>query len=167
LQERLDKDFWDVDDGGYFSDDGSDKNLPLRAKDFYDGVHPSANSLAAYNLIRLYQLTGKQEYRHKFDRLLALTFDQLKRYPSGYSFLALAMDFAYADAKVAVIGDESWAEEFYREQVREFNPYVLWAKAGGAWPVAEGKSGAVHVCTEGHCLAPAKNRDEALKTIAL
>jgi uncharacterized protein YyaL (SSP411 family) len=174
LQAAMDRDFWDTAGGAYFSGDGRDPLLPLRLKDDYDGVSPCANSMAAYNLLRLYALTGDGAYRAKAERILELFFPKLKQFPSALPFLALATEWSLADARVAVCGAESvggpggggWPADFRVEQGRRFLPFVQWAAADSGWPVASGKSaGAVHVCKEGVCLAPARDGAEALRQI--
>lgn len=164
LQKTLDEKFWDGEDGGYFTSDGSDPHLPLRTKDDYDGVTPCANSMATYNLVRLYLLTSDGAYKHKADRLFDMLYPAFKRYPSGLPFLAMAMDFHLTDPKVAVLNGKDWVLEFYHEQNQSFQPYVLWTSSAARWPVAAGKSGGqpmVYVCEEGQCLKPSATKADA------
>ena len=46
-----------------------------------DGAEPSANSVSALNLLRLSQLTGKQDWMERCQRLLAAFSDRLVRVP--------------------------------------------------------------------------------------
>lgn len=164
LQKKLDENFWNEDEGVYFSNDGSDPRLPLRPSDDHDGVHPGANSMAAYNLVRLYALTAKAEFRHRAERLFTALFAKLKAHPSSLPFLALALDAHLSDLKVAVLSGSGWTDEFYARKSRDFRPDVLWAKPDAAFEVARGKPSAVpavFVCLEGRCLQPAENAEEA------
>lgn len=165
LQEALDKSFWDQDEGGYFTSDGLDPLLPLRTKDDYDGVTPCANSMAAWNLVRLFLLTGESKYKLKSERLFEVFYPKFRRYPSGLPFMAMAMDYHLNEAKVAVMNGEGWVAEFFNEQKRKFNPYVYWTTSESGWPVAEGKADSspkIYVCTEGRCLNPSTNSKETL-----
>ncbi len=53
--------FYDNALGGYFSTAIDDDTVPLRMKEEYDGAEPSANSVSALNLLRLAEMTGKEE----------------------------------------------------------------------------------------------------------
>ncbi|MED6246378.1 spermatogenesis-associated protein 20, partial [Ataeniobius toweri] len=46
-----------------------------------DGAEPSANSVSASNLLRLSHFTGRQEWLHKSQQLLAAFSDRLTRIP--------------------------------------------------------------------------------------
>ncbi len=59
LQNTL---FYDNTHGGYYSTPIDDNSVPLRIKENYDGAEPSANSISALNLLRLSELTGKEEF---------------------------------------------------------------------------------------------------------
>ena len=164
LQRKMDQLFWDSEDGTYFANDGRDPHLPLRPKDDYDGVTPCSNSLAAYNLARLFALTGDIKLRNAHERLTQSLFSKLKQYPSGLPFLALALDFAVADARVAVVSGGGWTEDLRLASAARFEPHLLWARPESGWPVGAGKESAeprLYVCTSGHCLEPVSERGKA------
>lgn len=46
-----------------------------------DGAEPSANSVSAFNLLRLSHYTGRQEWLERSERLLAAFADRLTRVP--------------------------------------------------------------------------------------
>jgi uncharacterized protein YyaL (SSP411 family) len=50
LQTTLDRLFFDVENGGYFSGTGNDPSILLRMKEDNDGAEPAASSVAALNL---------------------------------------------------------------------------------------------------------------------
>ena len=54
--------FYDKLQGGYFSTAYDDNTVPLRMKEEYDGAEPSANSITAMNLLRLAEMTVKEEF---------------------------------------------------------------------------------------------------------
>jgi uncharacterized protein len=164
LQASLDKGFWDGEEGGYFAHDGKDPFLPLRPKDDYDGVTPSANSLGAYNLERLYLMTGEIRFKHQAERIFEQCFSKFKRYPSGLAMLGVAMEFHLSDPKVAVLNGKDWVAEFYHQQMARYTPNVLWTRTDSGWPVATGKTGPepmIFVCEEGRCLNPSRAAEDA------
>ena len=55
--------FGDKEAGGFFYTSSDHEKLFARAKDQYDGVQPSGNSLAARNLVRLWTKTGEARFR--------------------------------------------------------------------------------------------------------
>ena len=57
----MDTHFTDERHGGFFlTPDNTAEPLPVRPKELYDGAIPSANSVAAYNFVRLARLTAGQ-----------------------------------------------------------------------------------------------------------
>ena len=62
LQGTLDELFWDAENGGYFSTIADAADVLVRMKETHDGAEPSANSVAALNLLRLGAITGSDAY---------------------------------------------------------------------------------------------------------
>lgn len=71
LQSTLDQHFWDGDFGGYFMTSRDHEQLLARDKPSYDGAEPSGNSVALMNLLRLAELTTKDDYRKRAEQGLA------------------------------------------------------------------------------------------------
>jgi uncharacterized protein len=63
LTEVMIKHHHDEKVGGFYYTSHDHEKLFARAKDQYDGAQPSGNSLAARNLVRLWQKTGEDHYR--------------------------------------------------------------------------------------------------------
>src|SRR6185503_12522143 len=63
----LAREFEDAAGGFYATAAGNDPRL-VREKPFEDSALPSGNSVMALNLLRLAELTGKDEYRARADR---------------------------------------------------------------------------------------------------
>ena len=72
-------------------------------KDDYDGAEPSPNSVAALNLLRLWQMTDRQEWRDKADKTFAAQSRQLTQPGAMVPQLASAFDFSLAKHKQIVI----------------------------------------------------------------
>ena len=65
LQSRQDQLFWDAKGGAYFSTRAEASDVLVRVKEDYDGAEPSPNSVAAMNLLRLWQMTDRKDWRDK------------------------------------------------------------------------------------------------------
>lgn len=57
--------------GGFFLSAPNSTELFINPKETYDGAIPSGNSVMAYNLVRLYQITEKDEYNELFEKQIA------------------------------------------------------------------------------------------------
>lgn len=82
--------FADEKNGGFYLADLDDTELFMNPKESYDGAIPSGNSVMAYNLVRLYQLTGKEEYGELAEKQLRYMSAQAQDYPAGHSMFLLA-----------------------------------------------------------------------------
>ena len=78
--------------GGYYFTAHDHEKLFARSKDQYDGAQPSANSVAARNLVRLYAKTGEAKYVEEASRSFRSFAASLKNYPAGLTALAFALD---------------------------------------------------------------------------
>jgi uncharacterized protein YyaL (SSP411 family) len=88
----------DAEHGGFFYTSNDHEKLFARAKDQYDGAHPSGNSVAARNLVRLWQKTGEQRYRALAEKTLKAFAAPLKANPTSLTTMAEALA-RYLDAK--------------------------------------------------------------------
>ncbi len=90
-QARQDQLFWDHETGGYFDDQGADHHLPHRGKDYMDAATPSGNGLSAYNLARLFKLTGDTKLLEASRTLLKQAGELMGRFPGNFPMLHLAL----------------------------------------------------------------------------
>jgi uncharacterized protein YyaL (SSP411 family) len=135
LQEKQDALFADTQHGGYYSVSGQDRNILLRMKDDYDGAEPSPNSVAALNLLRLAQMTGREEWTRAAERTFMLFGDTLRRSPTALPQLLVALDFHSRKPKQIVIAGKPEAADtllMVREVHREFIPNKILLLADGA-----------------------------------
>lgn len=61
----------------------------MNPKETYDGAIPSANAVMAYDLVRLYQLTGQDRYRELAEQQLTF-LSAAADVPAGHSMFLLA-----------------------------------------------------------------------------
>lgn len=87
---EAERQFADEENGGYFLYGAENDSLITRPKETYDGALPSGNSVMAYCLVRLFQLTGQAGYEQAAKRQLAFLSGEACRYPAGYCMFLLA-----------------------------------------------------------------------------
>jgi uncharacterized protein YyaL (SSP411 family) len=111
LLERQDKLFWGEDAGAYFSTTGDDPSILIRMHDDYDGAEPSANSVAAMNLLRLSQMTDRSVWKERAVRMFATFGKRLESNPEALPQLVAALDFSLARPRQIVIAGEPGAPD--------------------------------------------------------
>ena len=105
LQEAVDMAWWDEANGGYYST-RSDGEIPLSIKEDHDGAEPSANGIAARNLLRLGALLHRDDLRNKGERILAWAAKALGDSPLSCPMLVSALDLWVDEPrKVVVVGE--------------------------------------------------------------
>ena len=79
--------FWDEENGGLFlyGDDG--EQLFIRPKDIYDGALPSGNSIAALNMMRLYEFTGNTKLKDNVEEMLYNFGGDINANPLGHGYI--------------------------------------------------------------------------------
>jgi len=88
----------DKERGGFFYTSSDHEKLFARGKDQYDGAQPSANSVAARNLVRLWTKTGDDTYRALAEKQLKAFAGRLKADASSMTAMAQALAL-YLDAQ--------------------------------------------------------------------
>ncbi|MGW8303621.1 MAG: thioredoxin domain-containing protein [Desulfobacterales bacterium] len=103
LQEKMLQNFWDPDNGGFFSTANASEVLPVRPKELYDGAIPSANSVSLLNLLWLARLTGDPKWDNHAHEQLRTFAGTVKAQPSAFSFFLLGVDFVLRPGQEVVI----------------------------------------------------------------
>ena len=111
LQKQMLTDFWDSENGGFYSTATSSRDLPVRPKELYDGALPSANSVALYNLLRLARFTGQSQWEDYAQTLVRAFSGTVKSSPSVFTFLLIGLDFALSPGQEVVITGEPEASD--------------------------------------------------------
>ena len=110
LHGRLDEQFADPVEGGWFSTTGEDPSVLLRLKEQHDGAEPAATSVAALNLLALAHLTGDSgmvtraeaaigSFRAQLGRSVPLMLAALSSYHAGSPQVVIVGDPAAADTE--------------------------------------------------------------------
>jgi uncharacterized protein YyaL (SSP411 family) len=178
VQKRADDLFWDDKDGGYFFTAEGDPSLIARSKDIYDGAVPSGNSVAALNLLKLYDFTLEEGFRLKAEALQKAFSEFVSSHPQASPALLMAVDYATDDSKEIVVAGR--AEDGKRRALiaslhHLFLPNKVIAASDPSKPSAEvpltaGKAevngqAALYLCQGHACRKPVTRLDEVLQEL--
>ncbi len=103
LEATLERYYLDRTDGAFYSTADDAEALLVREKSIYDGAQPSGNSVAATNLLRLAEFTGRREYRNIAEGILRAFGGSLERGAVECPKLIQALDFLLDSPKEIVI----------------------------------------------------------------
>jgi uncharacterized protein YyaL (SSP411 family) len=107
LMEKQKEIFGDREQGGFFNSADSQSDLVMRMKEDYDGAEPSGNSVALLNLLRLAQLTDRDDFRGAAERLLAAFAPRLSAVPVALPYMLAACEFrAGHPRQIVLVGED-------------------------------------------------------------
>ena len=108
LSEIMLREFWDENDGGFFTTGVSHEKLISRAKPIFDASIPSGNAMATQLLLRLYHVTGDDRYYRYAEKILRSYHEAMESQPFGFAHLLCALDFYIEKPKeVVVVGERN------------------------------------------------------------
>jgi len=107
LQGKQNALFEDGVGGGFFSTTGDDPSVLLRMKDDYDGAEPSPNSISVLNLLRLSQMTGREEFGERAKKALGAFAARLGRVPMAMPQMLVAAGFQLSKPRQIVVAGEA------------------------------------------------------------
>ena len=111
LTDVMLKIFWDEEKGAFFFTSINTKDLPYRLKEIYDGSIPSGNSVAALNLIRIGKFKMDNSYIEKAIKIFNTFSEEISNYPSRYTQLLCAMEFAFYPSYEIIIAGNKDSDE--------------------------------------------------------
>jgi uncharacterized protein YyaL (SSP411 family) len=165
--------FEDEERGGFYMQQRRDE-LPAEIKEGYDGPTPSGNSVAALNLLRIGEFTGRDDLRKKAERTLRVFRDDLEGEPSSHTCMLVALDFLLGSPREIVVaeGGRGQAHSLVGEIHRRFIPnkvLMVLSNDGGevekVSPLAEGKKAiegraTAYICQNYSCKKPITDPEE-------
>jgi uncharacterized protein YyaL (SSP411 family) len=173
LAETMRARFHDPEHGGFWQAAGA-PDLILRVKEDYDGAEPSGNSVAALSLLRLAEMTGREDLRAVADDTLRLFAQRLRRLPEALPALLAALDFRLAERPRVIIAagdDAAGRAALLAAAHRVFAPNkVLLANQppadpfAGTLPARNGRATA-YVCVGTTCRAPIQDPAELVEAL--
>jgi uncharacterized protein YyaL (SSP411 family) len=176
LTKTMIEQFWDKKKGGFFFTVKSvDDSVPM-LKQTYDGVVPSGNSVALYNLLRLARISGEASFEAYANKLLKVFSDEVNGQPLGHLFMLAGLEFALGPTfNVVLVGDVSDKStvSLLAALRKEYIPNLiitLWtpernsAVPGVVYKKIDGKPTA-YVCRDQICKLPTNKIDKILELL--
>lgn len=153
---RVVDDFYDDVNGGFYLSGKQNEQLIMNNKETFDGAIPSGNSVMAYNLLKLYNLTDKQNYNTLLKNQLKFLSNSAKDYSYGVSFylLTLLLYIKPTERIVVVLKDKSELNEILKQLDLYSNVSVLYDETE-EYKLQNNKT-TFYICKENTCL-PATN----------
>ena len=125
LTEKAMELFEDREAGAFFSTAEGEPELVLRVKEDYDGAEPSGNSVSVMNLVRLAQMTNRDQFRQSAGRALSAFASRLSVAPMAVPQLLAACEFAAGQPREIILAgerDSAAMQALLRELHRRFVP---------------------------------------------
>ena len=103
--------FWGRGGEGFYLTAADAEALPVRPREIYDGAVPSANAVAALNLLRLARMTGRTDLEEKAAEIGRGFSSEINSQPSAYTQFLSALDFIVGPAvEVVLVGGKESAD---------------------------------------------------------
>ena len=120
------------EEGAFYQTDGLDPSLIIRKCQFSDGAEPSGNAVHTENLLKLFQITGKEKYLIQAEDILRAVKEYLESYSPGYCYHLMNLDYYYDDkAHVIVVAyneNKELEQELKKLLFENYHPHrvVIW-----------------------------------------
>lgn len=174
------KEVYKEEGGAFYQTEESDENIIIRRCPFSDGAVPSGNSIHAENLIRLYQLTRKEDYLQQAEDIFKAAEIYMTQYPPSYCYMAMSLQRYYdtvAPTCVIALNSEREHEQVLRRALYDASiPHVavVWQTSDfeleELLPVVKEyipRDGltTLYLCTEGKCQRPLTDVQEMVTAL--
>jgi uncharacterized protein len=174
--------FWDAGGGGFYFTADDAEELLVRKKEVYDGATPSGNSVAALNLLRLARITANPDLEHKAELVAQAFSGNIRQFPSAYTQMLIALEFALGPSYEVVIAGRAGADDtvaLLRDLRKAYVPgkVVLLRPMDEAHPAISGIAGytakqtsldskaTAYVCANYQCELPTTESDKMLELL--
>jgi len=85
--DYLTKNFWDSDENNFYYTSDFHESLPIRNKILHDLAIPSGNSVSVSNFIRLYHITGNNDYLNIAEKMMKVSLLSAAENPFSFGCL--------------------------------------------------------------------------------
>lgn len=146
--------FMDPQSGGFYLYGTQNDSLVSRPKETQDGALPSGNSVMAYCLVRLSQLTEQKEYRLAAERQLAFLSAKARDYPIGHTvFLTALLYYRNPPSKVvAVLSPQEHADDV-RRRLPLYSDLTILPEETAEYVLLDDRT-TYYVCRDHMCFPP-------------
>jgi uncharacterized protein len=178
--------FWDSGTGSLFLTSDDHEQLIMRTKNFYDLSIPSGNSIAAYNLLRLYHISQNNDYLNKAEQIIKAASNPAIKNPFGFGQLLITM-FLYlkkAPTEIIIIKRptkdasyqlSSWLNKQFipdgisiiiddKSQLEKLQKYPMFMR-GNIGSDSENKPEVAFVCRDFACSLPLHSIEELQRSL--
>ncbi len=173
ISSQMLKLFGDEVHGGFYMSASDSEALIHRPKEFYDGAVPSGNSVAAYVLSQLSNLTGETVWKQEAEKQISHIAKIIREYPANYSFSLLALQrMLYPSVEIVCVTAGTDIPEGMRELYLHYtsNLSVLLKTPGNAQKLAEAapftkdypipaEGSSFYICRGGACMRPVNSME--------
>ncbi|MBP3361611.1 MAG: thioredoxin domain-containing protein [Clostridia bacterium] len=145
--------FADRKKGGFYLCNADNDELFMNPKEVYDGAIPSGNSVMAYNFVRMYQLTEKEEYRKLAEGQLAYMTSRAQEYPAGHTMLLIAMLMHENPPERITVAVKACPDSVRLRKELPFLANISVVADSTEYPLLDGQT-TYYVCKNHTCLPP-------------
>jgi uncharacterized protein YyaL (SSP411 family) len=156
--------FFDRENGGFWQSGAGSEDLILRTKEDYDGAEPSGNSVATLALLRLGEITGREDFTRASEQTLRRQASRLQDQPGAlpHLFIAAAWWMEPQRPRVVIAGDpgSTAGTDLLRAAHAVYRPFKSVLGTAGpvevfarSLPAVDGHPSA-YVCVGTTCRAP-------------
>lgn len=157
---EAERQFADKNGNGYFLCGRENGSLIAKPKETYDGALPSGNSVMAYCLVRLSQITERDHYKQMAERQLAFLSGEAEHYPSGYSlFLTALLLYLHPASKITTVLAEGDNREKIICRFPLYSEIKILDKETDEYKLLNGKT-TYYVCENYTCRPPVNSLEE-------
>ncbi|MDP4118973.1 MAG: thioredoxin domain-containing protein [Bacillota bacterium] len=148
--------FLDKENGGFYLYGKDNEQLIVKPKETYDDALPSGNSVMAWNLTKLWQITEDEKYKEAAQKQISFMSARVNNYPMGHSFFLLAQSLFLNPPMHITCTVKDRAEKI------PLSASVKVARENDTrYPAVNGKT-TYYVCKNNSCLPPVNNLWEVL-----
>lgn len=146
--------FADTENGGFYLSGAKNQRLILSPKETYDGAIPSGNSVMAFSLVRLSQLTHSPEWETAAANQLDFLLPEAGAYPAGQCMFLLALlVHAAPPPSITVVMSEGDQWGKIKKQLPFYADITLLNSETDDYKLLNGKT-TYYVCRGKTCLPP-------------
>lgn len=178
LNEKMIDLFLD-EEGGFFMTSSKGDKLIYNPKETYDGVIPSGNSVAAYNLIKLSRLTGNYNIDKVAQKHFEFMATYINDYPIMYTFSLISLFYELYGSKDLVCIYKEEDKDYVKQiiannhsintsilavNLKEIEEAKEFIESIKNYKTVEGKT-TFYICENKNCSLPITNRVELEKAM--